>query len=213
VFGLTFDRRPERVLVLGAHPDDIEIGCGGTLLLLARAWPGTKVTIVVLTGTPARHEEARTAAGLFLRGCDVETRLLALPDGRLPSVWGTVKQHLEDVAATVRPDLVITHRADDAHQDHRLIAELTPTVWRSHLILGYEVPKFDGDLGRASVYVPLPEHLARAKADYLAKAYPSQADRDWWDGETFLGLARIRGVECRARYAEAFEMSKVALTW
>jgi len=206
---------PGGVVVLGAHPDDIEIGCGGTLLRLARAWPGLPVTVVILTGTPERQEEARGAAELFLPGCTVTFRLAGLPDGRLPVRWDEVKQHLEEAGAATagRADVVLAPRVDDAHQDHRLIAELVPTVWRDHLVLGYEIPKWDGDLGRSTVYVPLDEALAHEKVALLAKAYPSQVGRDWWDAETFLGLARLRGVECRARYAEAFTVSKLALTW
>lgn len=215
--GLTFEERPRGVLALGAHPDDVEIGCGGTLLRLAQRWPGLPITVVLLTGTPERQAEARTACDLFLAGCDVVLHTFDLPDGRLPSVWGEVKQRLEDVAAGVAAgggaDLVLAPRVDDAHQDHRLLAELVPTVWRDHLVLGYEIPKYDGDIGRPSVYVPLPEDVAREKVRLLGKAYPSQVGRDWWDEEMFLGLARLRGMECRARYAEAFTATKVALTW
>ena len=204
--------RPRGVLALAAHPDDLEIGCGGTLLQLARRHPGLPVTVVVLTGTRARQEEARTAAELFLPGCDVTFRAHALPDGRLPAHWGEVKDHLEALAG-VDADLVLAPRADDAHQDHRLLARLVPTVWRDHLVLGYEIPKWDGDLGRPNVYVPMPGEVAREKAALLARAYPSQAGRDWWDDETFLGLARLRGIECRARYAEAFTATKLTLAW
>lgn len=211
---LTFASRPSGVVALGAHPDDIEIGCGGTLLRLARAWPGLPVTVVVLTGTPERQEEARTAAEMFLPGCDVNVHTGDLPDGRLPASWGEVKQRLEDVAAGAGPaDVVLAPRTDDAHQDHRLVAELVPTVWRDHLVLGYEIPKWDGDLGRPAVYVPLDETLAHEKVRLLDKAYPSQHGRDWWDPETFLGLARLRGMECRSRYAEAFDVAKLALSW
>jgi LmbE family N-acetylglucosaminyl deacetylase len=214
---LSLDRRPRGVVALGAHPDDVEIGCGGTLLRLAQRWPGLPVTVVLLTGTPERQAEARAACDLFLAGCTVSLHTSDLPDGRLPAAWGTVKQRLEDVAALVAAqggaDLVLAPRPDDAHQDHRLVAELVPTVWRDALVLGYEIPKWDGDLGRPQLYVPLPEEVAREKVRLLGKAYPSQAARDWWDEETFLGLARLRGVECRARYAEAFTVSKLALTW
>lgn len=210
---LTLGSRPRGVLALGAHPDDVEIGCGGTLLTLARRWPGLPVTVVVLTGTAEREQEARTAASLFLAGCEVDVLTADLPDGRLPSVWGTVKQHLEDVAADRAVDVILAPRPGDAHQDHRLVAELVPTVWRDHLVLGYEIPKWDGDLGRPVGYVPLTEEVARDKVRLLTKAYPSQAGRDWWDEETFLGLARLRGVECRSRYAEAFEMPKAVLRW
>jgi LmbE family N-acetylglucosaminyl deacetylase len=215
--GLTFGRRPRGVLALGAHPDDVEIGCGGTLIQLALRWPGLPVTVVLLSGTPVRLEEARTACDLFLSGCDVTLRTFDLPDGRLPAVWGDVKQRLEDVAVELAErggvDVILAPRTDDAHQDHRLVAELVPTVWRDHLVLGYEIPKYDGDLGRPSVYVPMADDVAREKVRLLGKAYPSQVGRDWWDEETFLGLARLRGMECRATYAEAFTVSKVALTW
>jgi LmbE family N-acetylglucosaminyl deacetylase len=201
------------VLALGAHPDDVEIGCGGTLLQLAKRWPGLPVTVMVLTGTSLRHEEARTASELFLPGCEVRFQTSSFPDGRLPSVWGDVKQRLEDLAAEIDVEVVLAPRTDDAHQDHRTVAEMVPTVWRDHLVLGYEIPKWDGDLGRPAVYVPLEEETAREKVRLLGKAYPSQADRDWWDEETFLGLARLRGMECRARYAEAFTLTKATVAW
>lgn len=210
---LTTGGRPRGLLALAAHPDDLEIGCGGTLLQLARRWPGLPVTVLVLTGTRLRHEEARTAASLFLAGCDVRVHTHDLPDGRLFAHWGTVKQRLEQVACEVDVDLVLAPRTDDAHQDHRLLAQLVPTVWRDHLVLGYEIPKYDGDLARANVYVPMPEDVAREKVALLDKAYPSQVDRDWWDDETFLGLARLRGIESRSRYAEAFTASKVTVAW
>lgn len=211
--GLTFTERPRGVLALGAHPDDVEIGCGGTLLQLSRRWPGLPVTVVVLTGSLQRHDEAKLACDLFLAGSDANLRTFDLPDGRLPAHWGEVKQHLEDVAAELEVDVILAPRPDDAHQDHRTVAELVPTVWRDHLVLGYEIPKYDGDVGRPNVYVPLDEEIAREKVRLLAKAYPSQVQRDWWDEEMFLGLARLRGMECRSRYAEAFVMTKVALTW
>jgi len=210
---LTFDRRPAGVLALGAHPDDVEIGCGGTLLRLVRRWPGLPVTVVVLTGSAQRQAEARTAAELFLAGADVQVLTYGLPDGRLPAVWGAVKEQLELVAGQVTAELVLAPRSDDAHQDHRLIAELVPTVWRDHLVLGYEIPKWDGDLARPQLYVPLDDETARAKVRLLDKAFPSQVGRDWWDEETFLGLARLRGMEYRSRYAKTFVVNKVALTW
>jgi LmbE family N-acetylglucosaminyl deacetylase len=215
--GLTFDQRPRGVLALGAHPDDVEIGCGGTLLRLAARWPGLPVTVVLLTGSQARREEARVACDLFLAGCDVTLVTFDLPDGRLPAVWGDSKRLLAEVAGQLSSrgdvDVVLAPRTDDAHQDHRLVGEIVPTVWRDHLVLGYEIPKFDGDVGRPSVYVPLPDDVAREKVRLLSKAYPSQAARDWWDDELFLGFARMRGMECKARYAEAFTVTKVALTW
>ena len=201
---------PRSVLVIGAHPDDIEIGAGGLLLGLARSRP--RVRYVVLSGTERRHAEARAAAGEFLAGAELTVELHDLPEGRLPAVWGVVKDLLEDVARSVTPEIVIAPSAGDAHQDHRTIAELIPTVFRDQLYLGYEIPKWDGDIGRPAVYYPLPDEDARRKVELLHKCYPSQRGRDWWDDEVFLGLARLRGMECRARYAEAFNCGKSVLT-
>jgi LmbE family N-acetylglucosaminyl deacetylase len=201
---------PMSVLAIGAHPDDIEIGAGGLLLGLARHRP--RVRYVVLTGTADRQREARAAASEFLAGADLVTDLFELPDGRLPAVWGTVKDLLEDVARSFTPDLVLAPSATDAHQDHRTIGELVPTVFRDQLCLGYEIPKWDGDLGRPSVYYALPGDDARRKVELLHKCYPSQRGRDWWDDDVFLALARLRGMECRARYAEAFYCGKSVIT-
>jgi LmbE family N-acetylglucosaminyl deacetylase len=200
-------------LALGAHPDDVEIGCGGTLLQLAARYPGLSVTVVVFTGSAERHAESQVACDLFLAGCQVTLHTFELPDGRLPARWGEVKQRLEDLAAGLELDVILAPSPYDAHQDHRLLAELVPTVWRRPLVLGYEIPKYDGDLGRPNVYVPMSEEIARTKVELLSKAYQSQIDRDWWDEATFLGLARLRGMECRSRYAEAFTANKVTLTW
>jgi LmbE family N-acetylglucosaminyl deacetylase len=204
---------PRRILAVGAHPDDIEIGCGGTLLQLAEARPDVEATFVVLTGVPRRAAEAQVAAELFFPGRDVDLRLGGLPDGRLPSRWNDVKDFLEGVATEASFDLVLAPSLHDAHQDHRLLAELVPTVWRDHLVLGYELPKYDGDFGRPNVYVPMSEDFAQEKYRRLTKAFPSQVDRDWWDEEMFLGLARLRGMECRSRYAEAFTLHKATLAW
>jgi len=196
------------VLALGAHPDDIEIGAGGTLLSLARSYARLHACYVVLTGTPERHLEARTAAAEFLPNADLSVKLLNLPEGRLPAAWGDVKDAIEDVMTSFRPDLVIAPQPDDAHQDHRTIAEIVPTVFRDQLYLGYEVPKWDGDFTQPAVYVPLSAEIARRKVELLHKCFPSQRRRDWWDDEVFLGLARLRGMECRAPYAEAFACTK-----
>jgi LmbE family N-acetylglucosaminyl deacetylase len=202
--------RPLSVLAIGAHPDDIELGAGGLLLALAER--PLQARYVVLTGTAERQAEARAAAGSFLAGADPAIDMFALPDGRLPAAWGEVKEILEQVARTCAPDLVLAPSAHDAHQDHRTVAELVTTVFRDQLYLAYEIPKWDGDLGRPSVYVPLSEQTARRKVELLHKCFPSQHGRDQWDDEVFLGLARLRGVECRARYAEAFGCAKSVLT-
>ncbi|WP_230690134.1 PIG-L deacetylase family protein [Catellatospora paridis] len=198
------------MVLLGAHPDDIEIGAGGFLLTLAAANPAVRVHYVLCTGTPSRHAEAAAAAAAFLPGVTRTAALHTLPDGRLPGHWDEVKAILDD-AAGYRPDLVLAPWAGDAHQDHRLLGELAPTAFRSALHLQYEIPKWDGDLGRPNVYVPLTGEIAAAKVAHLDACYASQRDRDWWTEETFRGLMRLRGIECRAPYAEAFHCSKVTL--
>ena len=206
------DGRPMSVLAIGAHPDDIEIGAGGTLLSLAANHPGLKAHYVVLTGTEQRQAEATAAATAFLPGADLTVRVHDLPEGRFPGCWSAVKDVLEQVARECQPDLVLAPSLHDAHQDHRVIAEIVPTTFRDHLYLGYEIPKWDGDLNTPSVYVPLSEQLAHRKVELLHKSFPSQQHRDWWDDEVFLGLARLRGMECRAPYAEAFRCAKSVLT-
>jgi LmbE family N-acetylglucosaminyl deacetylase len=214
VISLGLPPGPLSIVCLGAHPDDIEIGCGGTLLSLA-ASRDLRTTVVMVTGTTERHEEALKATAQFMPGADVDARLTCLRDGRVPAHWGEVKEALEEArsvgAAASAPDLVFAPRLDDAHQDHRVIAELAPTVWRDALVLRYEIPKWDGDLGRVTHYVPLDPELARRKVELLHECFPSQAGRDWWDDETFLGLMRLRGVECRRPYAEAFVVDKAVV--
>jgi LmbE family N-acetylglucosaminyl deacetylase len=196
------------LLAIGAHPDDIEIGAGGTLLSLAETQPGLRVRYVVLTGTADRQLEARNAANAFLPAADATIELHDLPEGRLPAVSGQVKEVLEEVAQSCSPDVILAPSREDAHQDHRTVAEFVPTAFRDHLYLAYEIPKWDGDLCRPSVYVPLTADIARRKVELLHKVFPSQRARDWWDDEVFLGIARLRGMECRARYAEAFTCAK-----
>jgi len=198
--------RPLSVLTIGSHPDDIEIGAGGLLLGLAES--DLRAHYVVLTGTAERQQEARNAAHSFMPAADLTIELFELPEGRLPAMWGSVKEILEDVARSCTPDIVIGPSSRDAHQDHRAIGEIVPTVFRDHLYLAYEIPKWDGDVSRPSMYVPLPVPVMQRKVELLHKCFPSQRTRDWWDDEVFLGLARLRGMECRARYAEAFTCTK-----
>ena len=204
---LTTDRALD-VLCLGAHPDDIEIGCGGTLLGLTER-PGTRFTCLVLTGSESREQESTKALHRLVPG--IATHFAGLVDGRLPSQWNQVKDALEQLAVTCHPDLVFAPRSDDAHQDHRLVGRLVGTVWRDSMVLHYEIPKWDGDLGTPTTFVPVSPAHAREKVDVLNACFPSQLDRDWWDDETFLGLMRLRGIECRSRYAEAFFCSKTVL--
>jgi LmbE family N-acetylglucosaminyl deacetylase len=199
------------VLCVGAHPDDVEIGCGGALLELA-AGRDLRAHVLLMTGSDERRPESRTAAENFLKGHEVSVSNAELPDGRLPSVWGAVKETMEACAREFRPDLILAPRRDDSHQDHRLVAELVTTVWRDQLVLRYEIPKWDGDLRPVTHYVPLSEEQARRKVALLNESYPSQIGRDWWDDELFLGLMRLRGAECRARFAEGFVLDKAVLS-
>lgn len=201
---------PVSVLALGAHPDDIEIGAGGLLLGLAQT--ALQARYVVMTGTTERKQEARNAARAFMPDADLTIELHELPEGRFPAEWNSVKEILEGVARTCAPDLIIAPSPDDAHQDHRVIGELVSTVFRDQLCLAYEIPKWDGDMSRPWVYVPLSAKIARRKVELLHKCFPSQTHRDWWDDEVFLGLARLRGMECRAPYAEAFRCAKSVIT-
>jgi LmbE family N-acetylglucosaminyl deacetylase len=203
---------PLSVLALGAHPDDIEIAAGGTLLSLAARHLGLRVRYVLMTGTKERQQEARIAARAFTPGADLEVELHDLPEGRLPAVYGQLKDVMEGVAQAFRPDIILAPSASDAHQDHRVIGELVPTAFRDQLYLAYEIPKWDGDMARPNTYFPLTDEIARRKAELLDKCFPSQLSRDWWGEETFLGLARLRGIECRSRYAEAFTCAKLILS-
>ena len=204
--------RLDRMLLLGAHCDDIAIGAGGALLELCRAHPGVTVTALVLTGGGSlREEEERAALGAFCPGAKLNVTVLDLPDGRVPTRWERAKLALEELRAHGEPDLVIAPAAHDAHQDHRTLAELVPTVFRDHLTLGYEILKWEGDLVQPSVFLPLAEPVLREKIAKLHEHYGSQRDRSWFDAETFGGLARVRGVQCRARYAEAFHTAKLVL--
>lgn len=199
------------VVFIGAHPDDIEIGAGGLMLALAAANPTLTAYYTVLTGTPVRQQEARAAVEAFLPGVDVTVALHGLPDGRLPGHWSTVKDALQEAARLTDPDLVVCPSPDDAHQDHRLLGELTPTAFRSQLVLHYEIPKWDGDFARRNVYLPMSDDAMRRKTELLTACFPSQKDHDWWDDELFRGVARVRGMESRSRYAEAFSCNKISI--
>ncbi len=203
------------VAAIGAHCDDIVIGAGATLMQIAQQNPGVTVHALVLTGagTEREIEEKNALAALLSSAPEAQVRLTVadLPDGRLPEHWGSVKQHLADFRRECEPDLVVGPHRDDSHQDHRLIAELIPTEFRAHLTLGYEILKWESDLPNPSVYVPVSSLVARQKARLLAECYPSQTDRDWFDDEAFLGLMRVRGAQCHARYAEAFVLEKAVL--
>ncbi|SDJ42918.1 PIG-L deacetylase family protein [Streptomyces indicus] len=202
----------DRVVAVGAHCDDIAIGAGGTLLALCRARPGLRVDVLVLSGGgSAREQEEQAALTAFCPDAELALTVLKLPDGRMPAHWEEAKSAVEELRLRTAPDLVLSPRTDDAHQDHRGLARLMTTAFRDHLVLGYEIAKWDGDLGRPVAYQPLTPETAEEKVRLLEEHYPSQHHRSWYDREAFLGLARIRGIECHARYAEAFAVTKLVL--
>jgi LmbE family N-acetylglucosaminyl deacetylase len=201
------------ILCLGSHSDDIEIGCGGAILRLIEQYPASVLHWVVFSAIGIREEEARRAAELFA-GCRLKSRSLnTFQDGFMPYFGAEVKTVFERDLKKLSPDLIFTHNHRDAHQDHRLIAELTWNTFRDHFILEYEIPKYDGDLGRPSVFVPLESEMCEKKVRLLLEAFPSQRGKRWFQPETFLSLMRLRGMECNAPsgYAEAFYCRKLVL--
>ncbi len=202
------------VLCLGAHADDIEIGAGGTLLGWIASGVRLEVDWCVLSAPGPRAAEARASAAAFLPGAArARIELAQFDDGLFPYQGDEIKAWLEDVRARVDPDVVLTHRGSDAHQDHREVCGLTWNLFRDHLILEYEIPKWDGDLGRPNLYVPLTAAVMERKIELLHAHFGTQRSKQWFDDETFRGLARLRGMECRApeRYAEAFVVRKARL--
>jgi LmbE family N-acetylglucosaminyl deacetylase len=201
------------VLCLGAHSDDIEIGCGGTLLYLKSTLPRVQFHWVVFSASGTRGAEAAKAAELFTDGCNKEVVLKNYRDGYLPYGGAEVKDYFEELKSQVKPDLIFTHWQGDAHQDHRLISELTWNTFRNHLILEYEIPKYDGDMSRPNLFIPLKTELCERKVDCLLQAFESQSSKPWFDRKTFLGLMRIRGMESNSPsgYAEAFHARKVVI--
>jgi LmbE family N-acetylglucosaminyl deacetylase len=203
-----------RVLALGSHSDDIEIGCGATLLALTRARPEVEVTWVVLGAEGKREHEARASADAFTEAAShSEVVVHGFRDGFFPYVGGDVKDVFEELKSRLEPDLILTHARHDLHQDHRLVCELTWNTWRNNLILEYEIPKYDGDLGTPNVFVPVSEEVAREKVRLVLEAFESQSEKHWFDEELFLGLMRVRGMEGRSPsgYAEAFTCRKLSL--
>jgi LmbE family N-acetylglucosaminyl deacetylase len=202
-----------KVLCLGAHSDDIEIGCGGTILRLAEQYPECAFHWVVFSAIGVRKAEACRAAELFASTKIDQSLWREFPDTRMPFVGTEVRDVFEELKTAVSPDLVFTHYRDDAHQDHRLISKLTRNAFRDHVILEYEIPKYDGDLGRPSVYVPLDRELYQNKIRYIMETFQSQTSKRWFEESTFLSLMRLRGMECNSPsgYAEAFYCHKLVL--
>jgi len=201
------------VLCLGAHSDDIEIGAGGTLLSWLDQGIRLDVHWCVLSGIDERGKEARASADELLATAANRTiEIMNFRDGFFPEQGDQIKLWFEALKERADPDVILTHRQDDAHQDHRQVARLVWNTFRDHLILEYEIPKWDGDISTPNVYVPVAAPLMQRKVDLLVSHFGSQRSKHWFDAETFLGLARLRGMECRAdRYAEAFTARKLPL--
>ena len=205
---------PLKILCLGAHSDDIEIGCGGTILRLAQQYPSSVFHWVVFSAVGPRATEAQRAATLFAGRSAIRGPLLKVfQDGFMPFVGAEVKTVFEGLKQEVSPDLIFTHNRKDAHQDHRLLAELTWNTFRDHLILEYEIPKYDGDLGQPNLFVPLESEVCQRKVGYIMEAFQSQHSKRWFKPDTFLSLMRLRGMECNASsgHAEAFYCDKLVL--
>jgi len=205
-------KSPHRVLFLGAHSDDIEIGCGGTILRLIERHPNLECYWVVLSSTPEREKEARKSAALFLK--DVKRKTVVVRDFRtsfFPFMGSDIKEYFEELKATFAPDLIFTHYRNDLHQDHRVVCDFTWNTFRNHLILEYEIPKYDGDLGAPNCFFHLDETASRRKMRYILSTFKSQSDKHWFTEETFRGLMRLRGVESNSpgKYAEAFYCRKL----
>lgn len=202
---------PKRILALGAHADDIEIGCGGTLLRLAEERPDLEVLWVVMAATEERAREAERSAAAFLRGF-AKSRVVVKRhrDGFLPYSGAAVKEDFEAVKREFTPDVVFTHQLQDRHQDHKLVAELTWNTWRNHLVLEYEIPKYDGDFGSPSVFAPLSAATVDRKIALVLEHFGSQAGKHWLTPDLIRSVARIRGMECVApeALAEAFYCRK-----
>ena len=204
---------PLKVLCLGAHSDDIEIGCGGTILRLIEEYPAVTFYWVVFSAMGVRGTEAKLASDSF-GGPHIDRLILKeFPDGFMPYNGAEVKAVFEELKQLVSPDLVFTHQPHDAHQDHRLLSELTWNTFRNHFILEYEIPKYDGDMGRPSVFVPLTKETTRIKVRHLMNSFASQRSKNWFDESTFQALMRLRGMECNAPsgYAEAFYCRKIII--
>lgn len=198
------------ILCLGAHSDDIEIGCGGTLLNLQHQHPAAKIVWVVFSAEYPRDCEARRSAHAFLsNGLQHEVRVHSFRTSFFPYQGEAIKEKFESIKQQYSPDLVLTHYRDDRHQDHRLISDFTWNTFRAHLILEYEIPKYDGDVGAPNVFVPLTDHTAEKKVSHLMSHFQTQSNKHWFTPDLFQAMMRIRGMECGTRYAEGFYARKL----
>jgi LmbE family N-acetylglucosaminyl deacetylase len=202
--------KAKRLLLLGAHSDDIEIGCGGTILSLTKSNPELEIGWVVFSADGNRGREARASAQLFLRDAGLSKVVLKrFRTSFFPTQEESIKKYFETLKRSFKPDIVFTHYREDRHQDHRLVSDLTWNTFRDHFILEYEIPKYDGDLGIPNLFVPLDEAVCRRKTQHLCQVFHSQKSKHWFSEDTFLALMRLRGVECASRYAEAFHCRKM----
>jgi LmbE family N-acetylglucosaminyl deacetylase len=207
-------RQPYRILCLGAHSDDIEIGCGGAILELLRTRRDLEFHWVVFSSGKDRDREARRSASLFLKhSAKQEVAVLDFRNSFFPSEFVKIKEYFEGLKTAISPDLILTHARDDLHQDHRVINQLTWNTWRNHFILEYEIPKYDGDLGRPNFFVPFDQKVAALKIKHLMSCFKTQSNKHWFTPDTFQGLMRIRGLEANSsgNFAEAFYARKVIL--
>ncbi len=207
-----FPKHLKTILCLGAHCDDIEIGCGGTLLHLARERPDVSVYWLVFSSDSVRASEARDCAAKFLRGIQHKTVVIKeFRNGFFPYHGAEIKECFEQLKSEVTPDIIFTHFREDLHQDHKIVSELTWNTFRDHLILEYEIPKYDGDLGHPNLFVPLTESEWRGKIDLILASFESQKDKRWFSRDTFQSIMRLRGVESNSSsgYAEGFSCRKI----
>lgn len=205
---------PLQVLCLGAHSDDLEIGCGGAILKLSDEKNPLDVTWIVFSANGERRREAIESANLLLSNAAKKDVVVKdFRDGFFPYVGGEIKDYFEALKKRISPDLIFTHYRHDLHQDHRVVSELTWNTFRDHLILEYEIPKYDGDLGSPNVFVPLPETICKRKIQHILDCFTSQGDNQWFGEDTFLAIMRLRGIESNAptKFAEAFYSRKIIL--
>jgi LmbE family N-acetylglucosaminyl deacetylase len=212
--GLATAGRPLSLLCIGAHSDDIEIGCGGTILRLLEEYPGSRVHWLVLAAPGVREQEAQNSAEAFLSGAgSSKIQIAQHRESYFPTQLAAIKDSFEQLKPQIQPDMIFTHRLRDRHQDHRVVAELTWNTFRDHLIAQFEIPKYEGDLGSPNCFVPLPRQISERKVQLLTQHFASQRARLWFRPETFHGLMSVRGVECNAPegQAEAFHLDKLTI--
>ncbi|MBC8123803.1 MAG: PIG-L family deacetylase [Gemmatimonadaceae bacterium] len=218
MLSLSFSKKAEetyRVLCLGSHCDDIEIGCGGTILKLIEDYPRIEFYWVVFSSNEERAQEALQSANLFLKEASRKQVIIKnFRDSFFPFVAVEIKEYFESLKQEITPDLILTHYRQDLHLDHRLISELTWATFRDHLILEYEIPKYEGDLGQPNFFVPLDKQYCQRKAQYILSIFKTQQEKRWFSEDVFLSLARLRGIESNApgKYAEAFYCRKLTFS-